>query len=187
MALVGYRDAAVAPHREGLDLLELARSLALAADGTHKLAIGPDDNDAIVQNIQHDQVAGPVEARAQGRPEEGPLLPRVRAACAVDLGQLQGQRLVLRDGRDGEQDGCDLAGNSFHRTSSRCGTAGQKSILVQKRAYHTITTGMIHAIQNRSQPGFFAVRIKAHARKRSRRRYRTRMYFRSMRGPTSAP
>ena len=62
-----------------------------------------------------------------------------------------------------------------------------KSNPVQKRAYHTITTGVIHAIQNRSQPAFFAARIKDLPRKRFRRRYRTRMYLRSMRGPTSAP
>ena len=39
---------------------------------------------------------------------------------------------------------------------------------------------MIHASQNRTQPGSFAVRMRGPP-------YRTRMYLRSMRGPTSAP
>ena len=91
MTQVGYSDAAVSPHREGHYALKLARSLTLATDDTHELAIRSDDDDPLVQSIQNQQVAGLVEARLQSRPEEGPLFLRVRAACAVDLRHVQGQ------------------------------------------------------------------------------------------------
>ena len=102
MAHVGHRETAIAPHREGTYVLKLARPLARATDDTHKLAIGPDDDDPLVHDIQHQHVAGAIEARLYGRPEEGPL-PRVHAAHSVHLGHAYGQRSVLRDGRGGEQ------------------------------------------------------------------------------------
>ena len=103
MANVGHREPAVAPHREGHHELKLAWPLALATDDTPQLAVGSDDDDTLVETIQHEQVADPIEARRRHRPEEGPLR-RAHTAHAVHLGHVDGQRSVLRNGRGGEQD-----------------------------------------------------------------------------------
>ncbi len=120
MAPVGHREAAVAPHRKATYVLKLARPLARATDDTHKLAVGSDGNDPTVHNIQHQQVAGSIEAHLQGRPEERPL-PRVHAAHAVHLGHVYGQRSVLRDGRGGEQGRYDRVSGESHPSKVQCG------------------------------------------------------------------
>ena len=140
MAHVGHRKTAIAPYRDCHAQLELAWPLALATDDTHKLAVGPDDDDPVVHKIQHQQVAGAIEAHRQGRPEEGPFL-RVHAAHAVHLGHVYGKRTVLCDGRGGEQGGHDWVGGYSHGYAFLRGVAGFPTVpLIRPMASRSIRT-----------------------------------------------